>query len=142
MHLAAEFLAAQPRLMGRAAADPVQSLAQQGKDAEHGKAFQGQQDLAAGLLFDPGQDGEVVAQQSLVDHKGGRCHLRRIEAAGEAAVAAGARSQLDHLPGQAVLVQGLHEGIGIELLHIPHAGPFPQPLSIIMAPIIAGTPVV
>ena len=46
------------------------------------------------------------------------------------------------LPGQAPLVQRLHKGIRIELLDIVDSGLFQVPVISIMAPIMAGTPVV
>ena len=60
---------------------------------------------------------------------------------------AGAISELEiavyHLvPGESLLAELLHEWIGIKLLDIPHAGLLPEPLRNIIAPIMAGTPVV
>ena len=47
-----------------------------------------------------------------------------------------------NLPGKAVFIQRLHERVRVELFDIKYAAPFQTPVSTIIAPIIAGTPVV
>ena len=88
VHLAAELLPAEPRLVRGTAADPVEHLGELREHAEHGKGFQRKQDAAAGARLDPAEHGEVVGEQPLVDDKGRGRHPRRVEPAGEPAVKA------------------------------------------------------
>jgi hypothetical protein len=88
VHLAAELLAAELRLVRGTAADPVEHLGEQREHPEHGKALERQQDAAAGARLDPTEHGEVVDEQPLVDHEGRRLHPGRVEPAGEPAVVA------------------------------------------------------
>jgi hypothetical protein len=76
---AAKFLPPKPGLVRRAATDTVQGFSNAGKEAEHGKAFEGQEDFAVCSLLDRSKNGEVVCEQVLIHNKSGRFHLKRVE---------------------------------------------------------------
>ena len=146
VHLAAELLAPKPGLVRRTAADAVQGLSQERKDAEHGKAFQCQQNLTAGGCLHLGKDGEIIGEQALVNHEGRRIHPSPIKAAGISAVETVGGTDLAHssttCQGRPCTFRASMKGSGSNSSKFHTPARFHRPWSIILAPIIAGTPVV
>ena len=67
MHFLAEFFESQARLIRRTGTDAVPSFTDKGKQSKHGKAFQGQQDFAAGASLHFGQNLQILPEQSDID---------------------------------------------------------------------------
>ena len=133
-----ERFAAQPRLMRRAGAHPVELLRQQGKNRMHGKALEGEQHPAPGPRLHVGEDGEIALEQPLVHHVARRVHPRGVETEFQPAVHYNSTS----FQGRPWLFRASMNGSGSNCSMWNTPWPCHLPVSIIMAPIMAGTPVV
>ncbi|KAF5042250.1 hypothetical protein DSECCO2_514570 [anaerobic digester metagenome] len=138
VHLAAELLAAEPGLVRRTGADAVQDLPQDREDAPHGEALERQQDLAARAFLDPGQHVQVAPDEPQVDHEGRRGDLARVEAVRGAPV----HHRSTTTQGRPWMFSFSMNGSGSSCSMLKTPAPRHLPVSIIMAPIMAGTPVV
>ena len=133
VHLAAEGLRPQARLVLAAGRGAHQVLANQREGIPHGEALQGQQDARAAALLNLAEPLQVAAQQGIVHHIGrGGAGLDVKAQALLACVRHGSGQgvvvgvELDHLPGQAHLADARHEGVGVELLDVKHAVTLPD----------------
>lgn len=138
VHLAPELFPPEPGLMRRTGADSVQHLAQDRKDAPHGKTLQRQQDLATRTLLDLRQHVQIAADEPQVDHEGRRGDLAGIKPVRGAAV----HHRSTTTQGRPWMFSFSMNGSGSSCSMLKTPAPRHLPASIIMAPIMAGTPVV
>ena len=74
MNLAAEFFKTEARFKRAAGANAGKVVTDERKEAEHGKAFKGQEDGAAGALLYSSEHIQVGLQGRAVDNERGRSH--------------------------------------------------------------------
>ena len=131
MHLAPELLAAEPRLVGGAGADAFEIPADQREDPEHGKALERQQNMAAGALLHAVKNPQIARQRPLVHHIGRTGHPPGVEI-----------YKITSVHGRPCRFSFSMNGSGSSCSMLNTPAPRQAPVSISMAPIMAGTPVV
>ena len=134
--LPAELLMSQSGLIEAAGGAPRQVFPDQGVGVKHGKCLLGQQNLAAGLLLHLPQDLQILPQQPLVHQEvGGGNSL----SPAHQSTSTGSRSSCQGSPHW---FRASMKGSGSNSSTLWTPGVFHLPVITIMAPIMAGTPVV
>ncbi len=142
--LFSEFLKPQPRLMKRACRDSVKIAPDQRKEAEHGEAFERQQNLAACPCLYGIQDQQVFFQEFLVNDIAGGLDLLQVPHQPRAwfHFVLHLYSGKTSVHWRPYLARSSMNGSGSNCSRLKTPFPAHLPVSIILAPTIAGTPVV
>ena len=119
---AGHLLVGQPGLKKAAGRGPGQVLPDQRVRPGTWKRLSGQQDMTACPLLDLLQDLQIADQRRLIYDidRGAQPRLDAVQCFHHGSL--DGSGVLVHHPGQAVLVQHLHEGIGVHLLQVVDAG--------------------
>ena len=141
--------ARQPRLPQAGCAHPVKVFADDRGDRPHRERLERGQHPGARRLADVRKDAAVFAQLRGIDHEGGRIDAGKVEAGKGPGIAGSGFHQNASGPASSSTVHGRPcalsiamngSGSNCSMLNTP--SPRHAPVSIIAAPIIAGTPVV
>jgi len=153
MDFPAEFLAAEARLVQAAGTGPFQVTGDQWRKSEHGEGLEGEQDTGTAHALHPIEDLEILLHRHPVDHEAGTGHARGIQTPESLSVAPpragrclGAQgrgaSRVRICQGRPYLLRSSIKGSGSNCSMLNTPLPRHSPVSIILAPIMAGTPVV
>ncbi len=140
--LLAKLLPSESGLIDGARRNAAQVTADPGKEAEHGESLEGQDDPAPGSVLNGLQDRKITLQGSFVHHVGGSLDSSPIHILRPSTGVEGAHVRNRSVQGSPYCPSFSMKGSGSSSSTLKTPWPRHRPVSIIMAPIMAGTPVV